>query len=202
MKRQQIKIPVVLTREEVESLIEVAEKDIKTSLNDHQRFNATRNVAVIRLLWSSGLRVQELANLNVDSIFPEEKRLKIQDGKFGNNDYQPVRKKETWEALERYSVLREKVDGRGSALFLSFYGQRIKARQIARDLKVYGSQAGVRKNVHPHTIRHTFGTEFYQATHDLLATQRALRHKRVSSTEIYCHIVKDDIEKGLVKADL
>ena len=200
MKSQ--RIPIVLTREEVNSLIAIAEKDIESSQNKHQRFNSIRNVAVLRLFWSTGLRVQELANLDVDSIFPEEKRLKVRNGKFGNNDYQPVTKKETWEALERYLPFREQVDGRGPSLFLSFYGQRILPRQIARDLKDYGKRAGIKKNVHPHTLRHSFGTEYYRKTNALNRTKEIMRHRSISSTEIYLHTTKERLAEGLVEANL
>ncbi len=200
MKSQ--KIPVVLTREEVENLIEVAEQDIETSRTAHQRFNAVRNVAILRLFWSTGLRVQELANLNVDSLFPSEKRLKIREGKFGNNDYQPISRNETWDSIEKYQVLREQVDGKGPALFLSFFGQRIRGRQINRDLKKYGKLAGIQKNIHAHCLRHSFGSEYYNKTNDLNRTKEIMRHRSISSTEIYLHTTKTRLVEGLVEANL
>ncbi len=200
MKSQ--RIPVVLTRQEVESLITVAEKDIETSQTAHQRFNAVRNVAILRLFWSTGLRVQEACNLNLNSIFPEEKRIKVRFGKFGNNDYQRIQKKETWEALEEYLLLRNEVDGKGQALFISFYGQRILARQMNRYLKGYASQARIPKNVHAHTLRHSFLTEYWTKTNNLLATQKVARHKNIASTLIYTHIYDKDIEEGLIRANL
>lgn len=200
MKSQ--KIPVVLTREEVEDLIATAERDIETSQSEHKRFNAVRNASILRLLWSTGLRVQELANLNMDNIFPQENRIKIRNGKFGNNDYQPVKKRETWEALERYLLLRNEVDLKGPALFISFYGQRILARQIARDLKGYGKRAGLSKNVHPHCLRHSFGSEYYRITNDLHRTKEIMRHRSISSTEIYLHTTKERLAEGLVEANL
>lgn len=196
------RIPTVLVREEVEDLIATAERDIETSQNEHQRFSATRNASILRLFWSTGLRVQEVCNLNVDCVFPEEKRIKVRLGKFGNNDYQPIRKKETWEALERYLVLREDIPGKGSALFISFYGLRILARQINRYVKDYGKRAGIKKNVHPHTLRHSFGSEYYRKTNDLNRTKEIMRHRSISSTEIYLHTTKERLAEGLVEANL
>ncbi len=200
MKQQ--RIPTVLTREEVEDLIATAQRDIQTSQSEHQRFNAVRNVAILRLFWSSGLRVQEICNLNVDCIFPEERRIKVRKGKFGNNDYQRVQRSETWEALEKYLSLRGNILGKGKALFISFYGQRILARQIGRYLKDYARRAGIRKNVFPHVLRHSFLSEFYKVTNDLLATQRVARHKSIESTRIYIHINDKVVVDGLVKANL
>lgn len=200
MKSQ--RIPTVLVRKEVEALIALAEKDIETSQTAHQRFNATRNASILRLFWSTGLRVTELANLNLDCIFPEEQRLKIRLGKFGNNSYQPVKRPETWKALERYLTLREGIEGKGKALFISFYGQRILARQIGRYLKDYAKRAGIKKNVFPHVLRHSFLSEYYNVTNDLLATQRVARHKSIESTRIYIHINDKVVVDGLVKANL
>lgn len=196
------KIPVVLTRKEVERLIEVAEKDIKISRTEHQKFNAVRNAALLRLAFSTGLRVQELCNLNIDSLFPEEKTLKVRLGKFGNEEYQPFKKPETWKALEGYIPLREKVDGKGVALFISFYGQRILARQINRYLKDYAKRARISKSVHSHILRHSAATELLRKCGNLAMVQKFLRHKNIASTAIYCHIVKDDLVAELVKANL
>ncbi len=196
------RIPTVLNRKEVEWLIAIAEHDIETSETEHERFNATRNVAILRLAFSTGLRIGEIYNLNVDSIFPEEQRLKIVDGKFGNNDYQAIRKKETWGALEKYLPLRDTVEGKGPALFISFHGQRIQDRQFSRDLKRYALRASITKNVHPHCLRHSFLSEFYRVTKDIVATQKVARHKDISSTMIYTHIYDQDIVDGLVQANL
>lgn len=200
MKSQ--RIPTVLVRAEIEALIALAEEDIETSQTAHKRFNATRNASILRLFWSTGLRVTELANLNLESVFPEEQRLKIRLGKFGNNSYQPVKRPDTWKALEKYLALREGIEGKGSALFISFYGQRILARQIGRYLKDYARRAGIRKNVFPHVLRHSFLSEYYNVTNDLLATQRVARHKSIESTKIYIHIHDKVVVDGLVKANL
>jgi len=197
-----LKIPIILTREEVERLIEVAEQDIGTSQNAHQRFNAIRNTAVLRLFWSTGLRVSELCNLNLDCMFPGEHQIKVRKGKFGNEDYQPVRRKETWQAIERYLVARESILGKGQALFISYFGLRILPRQINRYLKDYGKGAGIKKNLHPHTLRHSFATEYFRKTKDLHRTKEILRHKSISSTEVYLHTTKERLAEGLVEANL
>lgn len=196
------RIPTVLVREEVEKLISTAERDIETSQSEHQRFNATRNVAILRVFWSTGLRVQELANLNCDCVFEKEMRIKIRCGKFGNNDYQPIAREATWEALGRYLALRRGIEGKGEALFISFYGQRILARQINRYLKDYAARTGLSKNLHCHTLRHSFGSEYYRITNDLNRTKEIMRHRSISSTEIYLHTTKERLAEGLVEAGL
>jgi site-specific recombinase XerD len=197
-----LKIPVILTRKELMRLIAVPVGDIETASNRHQLFNSIRNEAILQLLCSTGLRIQELANLNRSNIFPQEQRIKIRQGKKGNEDYVPVASDATWRSLERYGKARETIPGTGEAYFVGWNGQRILPRQFNRHLKDYGSRAGIKKNVHAHILRHSFGTLFYKATQDLVKTQLALRHRDISSTMIYVHIEKKAVIEGLRLAGL
>ncbi len=197
-----MKIPTILAREEILRLIAVPESDIGTAGNDHRRFNAIRNTAILRLLTSSGLRIQELANLNRSNIFPQELRIKVREGKKGNDDYIPVVNEATWKSLERYEEIRQTIPGTGEGYFVGWNGQRILPRQVNRHLKDYGKRAGILKNIHAHILRHSFGTLFYKAIRDLAKTQLALRHRDISSTMIYVHIEKEAVIEGLKLAGL
>ena len=197
-----MKIPTILTRKELMRLIAVPEGDIETASNKHKRFNAIRNTAILRLLTSSGLRIQELANLNRGNIFPQEQRIKVRQGKRNNNDYIPIVNDTTWRSLERYEEIRQTIPGTGEAYFVGWNGQRILPRQINRYLKDYASRAKISKNVHAHILRHSFGTLFYKATQDLVKTQLALRHRDISSTMVYVHIEKEAVIEGLRLANL
>ena len=197
-----MKIPIILTRKELMRLIAVPEADIESASSQHQLFNSIRNAAMLRLLCSSGLRIQELANLNRSNIFPQEQRIKVRQGKKGNEDYIPVVNDATWKSLERYEKIRETIPGTGEAYFVGWNGQRIVPRQVNRYLKDYASRAKISKNVHAHILRHSFGTLFYKATQDLVKTQLALRHKDISSTMIYVHIEKESVIEGLKLANL
>lgn len=197
-----MKIPTILTREELMRLIAIPIGDIETASNQHQLFNSLRNEAILRLLCSTGLRIQELANLNRSNIFPQEQRIKVRGGKRGNEDYVPVVSEATWRSLERYEKIRETIPGTGEAYFVGWNGQRVLPRQVNRHLKDYASRADISKNVHAHILRHSFGTLFYKATQDLAKTQLALRHKDISSTMIYVHIEKKAVIEGLRLANL
>lgn len=85
---------------------------------------------------------------------------------------------------------------------MGWNGQRIVPRQVNRYLKSYTGRAGIKKNVHAHILRHSFGTLFYKATQDLAKTQLALRHRDISSTMIYVHIEKEAVVEGLKLANL
>jgi site-specific recombinase XerD len=217
MKRQ--KTPVVLTREEVEKLIEVGagleglykkrlkEEKLKDSKSlsyfKNSIFMAIRNQAIIRLLFSTGIRNSEACNLNDEDIYFEENRIKIRQGKRGNDEYQPLTKDETWKELRRYLRARKAFKyNRGNAFFIGKNGERIKPRELQRFIKQYGEEAEIKKQVYPHILRHSFATEYLRTTRDLKLTQNAMRHKNLMSTIIYTYVSKDDVANGLEKANL
>ncbi len=217
MKRQ--KTPVVLTREEVEKLIEVGaglEGPYKKRLKEERLkgskylsylknniFMAIRNQAIIRFLFSTGIRNSEACHLNDEDIYFEENRIKIRAGKRGNDEYQPLTKDETWKELRRYLRARRAFKyNRGNAFFIGKSGERVRPRALQRFIKHYGRLAGIKKEVYPHILRHSFATEYLRTTRDLRLTQNAMRHKNLMSTVIYTYVSKDDVANGLEKANL
>lgn len=217
MARQ--KTPVVLTREEVERLLLVAareEQEFKEDLKKRKKegspflkyaknrvFEAVRDQAVLRLFFSTGIRLMELINLNDESVFLNESRIKVRFGKHGNDEYQPVTKEDTLKALRRYLKARRVYRyNKDRAFFIGRSGERMKPKAIQRALKRYAGEARISKNVYPHILRHSFLSEYLRATGDIRRTQVAARHKNISSTQIYTHVTKEDVENGLRQADL
>lgn len=213
------KTPVVLTREEVERLFLVAAREEQESKEDlRQRkkdgspflqyaknrvFEAIRDQAILRLFFSTGIRLMELINLNDESVFLNESRIKVRFGKRGNDEYQPVTKEDTLKALRRYLKARGGYRyNRDHAFFIGRSGERVKPRAIQRAIKRCAKEAGISKNVYPHLLRHSFLSEYLRATGDIRRTQVAARHKNISSTQIYTHVTKEDVENGLRQADL
>ena len=83
------------------------------------------------------------------------------------------------------------------ALFLSNRGTRISPGQVANRVKYWLLKAGIRKNVGPHGLRHTFATHLYAVTSDLLVVKRALGHRDITTTEIYIHLVDGALEEAI-----
>jgi site-specific recombinase XerC len=217
MTRQ--KTPVVLTREEVERLFLVTGKEeqkFKEDLRQRKKdgspflqyaknriFEAIRDQAILRLFFSTGIRLMELINLNDESVFLNESRVKVRFGKRGNDEYQPVTKEDTLKALRRYLKARRGYRyNKDHAFFIGRNGERVKPKAIQRALKRYAREAGILKNVYPHLLRHSFLSEYLRATGDIRRTQVAARHKNISSTQIYTHVSKEDVENGLREANL
>lgn len=217
MKKQET--PVILTRNEVGRLIgaiELEELNFTARLKKRKEegsqwldyikakiFLAIRNQAVIRLAFSTGLRVKEITNLNDQDIYLEERRIKVRAGKNKNDEYQPVTKKETLKSLRKYWKKRKAFKyNKGNAFFIGKNGERVKVRDLQRMIKEFAAKANITKNVYFHILRHSFGTEYFDSCGDLGRTQVAMRHKSIESTQIYMHLGKENVAKGLREADL
>ena len=197
------KVPTILTKQEVKQIEAVVLQDIEEATTPHQHSNAVRNYAVLRVLISAGLRVNELCELRIEEVWPEEHNLKVR-GKGGSERYQAVETESTWTALEEWLKVREQIEicpAWSNRVFLTFYGNRLLPREVQKALEVYGQKAGVRKHVHPHIYRHTYGTALLW-NGNLRVAQVGLRHEDISSTEIYTRVENPELRRVLIKANL
>jgi integrase/recombinase XerC len=154
---------------------------------------ASRNRAIFETLYSCGIRVSELAGLNVNDVDPAAGTLKV-FGKGGRERLVPVGRK----ALEAIDAYRRKLpastDTGGVAngpLFLNLRGGRLTGRSIARILKQIVAACGILTPVSPHTLRHTFATHLLDAGADLRSVQELLGHQNLSTTQKYTHVSID-----------
>ncbi len=156
-----------------------------------------RNVAMWELLYSSGLRVAELAGLNIGDVRASDGWVRVL-GKGGKEREVPVGKG-ALRALSRYldSARPELIDrGTGSeALFLNFRGGRLSARSIRRLLDADQIKAGTNGRVSPHGLRHTFATHMLDGGADLRSIQTMLGHSNIATTERYTHVSLDHLMK-------
>lgn len=147
---------------------------------------AFRDRAILETLFSTGLRISELCQLNCDINI--DKGELVVKGKGGV--VRPVFLSTTAkQALRQY--LQQRTD-KEPALFISLsrfaFGQRLTPRAIQKIVKAYATKAGIVKKVTPHLLRHQFATDLLSAGADLRAVQLLLGHKNVSTTQIYTHI--------------
>lgn len=162
------KIPLVLTVEEVKKLID-ATSNIKHKL-------------IIKLLYGCGLRVSEIVNLNKgDFDFPEGLiHIKLSKGKKDRFVKIPDSIK---DELESYSRLNsEKI------FFPSARGGKLTTATIQKIIKNSAKKAGIKKNVHPHTLRHSFATHLLEQGIDLRIIQKLLGHSDIKTTQIYLSV--------------
>lgn len=164
--------------------------DQMTALLEHTKSNdfiSSRDRAMMELFYSSGLRLSELANLDIrDLDFGDQ--LVFVTGKGSKSRVVPVGK----QAIQAINSWLEQREQKGffeqQALFLSKQGKRLGTRSIQQRLKFWGKQHGVSDKVHPHRLRHAFASHMLEASGDLRAVQELLGHADLSTTQIYTHV--------------
>ena len=178
------KLPDYLTQSEVIKLLDIP--DISTNLG-------IRDKAIIELLYSSGLRVSEVTNINMEDLNLNTLEMKIL-GK-GSKQRIVIIGRIASEYINMYiqksrpSLMSEEAS---NALFLNRYGHRLSQRSIQSKIKIYSIKAGLRDGVHVHTLRHSFATHMLEGGADLRVVQELLGHSNPATTQIYTHI--SDIE--------
>ncbi len=149
-------------------------------------FLKTRDRAILELLYSSGIRVGELALLNLDDINMNEGIVKVK-GKGRKERIVPVGET-ALAAIKRYLLERRLRKNKKEGLFLNNRGNRLTERSIRRIVVKYAGKYGISGTVGPHTLRHTFATHLLQEGADLRAIQELLGHASLSTTQKYTHL--------------
>jgi integrase/recombinase XerC len=191
--KQDKKIPAYLTVDDMFRLLEAAPKDTLCDL---------RNKAIFETLYSTGVRISELAGLDTTDVDLEGLVMKV-SGK-GNKERMIPMGTKAAVAIARYRerLYRETglaVDQRGP-LFLNKFKKRLTARSMARCLDQLVRTCGLRVPVSPHTLRHTFATHLLNAGADLRAVQELLGHESLSTTQKYTHVSIDRLMEVYDKA--
>jgi len=144
-----------------------------------------RDLAVLELLYSSGLRLAELVALDTTDIDFDARVVRV-TGKGSKTRVVPVGRKAI-AALRAWLALRPGTGGE-SALFTGRNGHRIGARAVQHRIRQHGRSRQVPGNLHPHTLRHSFASHLLESSGDLRAVQELLGHADISTTQIYTHL--------------
>ena len=150
---------------------------------------ARRDRAIAELFYSSGLRLAELAAINLNDIDPSARLLTI-TGKGHKTRTVPVGAV-ALDAIERWLEVRPHLaadEDSTVAVFTSTRGKRISPRNIQARLKLQGRKSGMRQDVHPHMLRHSFASHMLESSGDLRAVQELLGHANIATTQIYTHL--------------
>jgi len=164
----------LISRDELERLLRAPGE--KTAL-------ARRDRALLELLFSTGLRVSELCNLNRDNIDLRQDEFSIR-GKGGRVRVVFL----SPAAKQALKIHLEKLDTPGEALFSNKNGGRLTSRSVERTVERYAIKAGISRKVTPHTLRHSFATDLLRNGADLRSVQMLLGHQSIVTTQIYTHL--------------
>ena len=146
-----------------------------------------RDRAMLELLYSSGLRLAELVDLNVGDVDMQDATVRV-TGK-GNKDRIVPVGRFALRALRQWAITRGDLAGAGEvALFVSNRGKRISPRSVQARVKHWAKKQGIDANVYPHLFRHSFATHVLESSHDLRGVQELLGHANISTTQIYTHL--------------
>jgi len=194
------KLPVVLEAEEVHKLLSIPNTRYLTSL---------RNKAIISLMANCGLRVSEVVNLRPGDLNITKNKIKVVNGKGGKDreilsiNPDTINLLKEWKKRKPKSenffcTIRENQSGK-NLKFNSRRGSRLSVRTIQSTVKNYARKAGIDKEISPHTLRHTFATEYYRQSKDLETLRMILGHTSITVTQIYVTLANMDIEAGMKK---
>lgn len=180
------KLPSYLTKEEIDKLFDIR----LTKPIDY------RNKAMLEVLYATGTRISELINLELNQIDFEECVIRV-TGKGSKDRIVPLGNsaiKALQEYIYNYRVFLVKAEN--NYVFLNKNGERISRQGFFKILKSLADSAGIKKEVSPHTLRHSFATELLNNGADLRVIQELLGHENLETTEIYSHLqnkkIKDD----------
>ena len=185
-------LPDTLSLEEIEKLI---------SATDENTDLAKRNRCMIEVLYGCGLRVSELTELQISNINFKENYLKIQ-GKGDKVRFVPLADY-TADFIKNYINnirSKQKINPKHSdILFLNSRGAQISRQMVFLIIKEIVRNAGIQKNISPHTFRHSFATHLLQNGADLRFIQEMLGHSSITTTEIYTHLNTEELHETILK---
>lgn len=184
------KLPEVLSVSEIDRMIQAIDMSAPES---------QRNKAIVETLYGCGLRVSELVNLRLSDIHIQSEFIRI-TGK-GNKQrlvpigHEALKSMQLYVNTSRHAIESHK--GHEDILFLNRFGRKLSREMVFNIIKQLAKAAGIKKNVSPHTLRHSFATHLMEGGADLRAIQEMLGHESITTTEIYTHLDREYLRENL-----
>ena len=181
--------------------LSVQDIDLIVGTIDLSSAQGERNRAIIETLYSCGLRVSELTELKISDLFFEEGFIKV-TGKGNKQRFVPIGPL-TQKYINLYKDhvrVQMKIEPAfNDTLFLNRRGKQLSRAMIFTIVKTLALEAGIQKNISPHTFRHSFATHLLENGADLRAIQMMLGHESITTTEIYMHVDKSHLKDAMLK---
>ncbi|MBD5200345.1 MAG: site-specific tyrosine recombinase XerD [Bacteroides sp.] len=184
-------LPEVLTVEQIDMLIDEIDKSTP---------EGRRNNAIIEVMYGCGLRVSELVNLEINKLYFDDGYIVV-TGKGSKERIVPI-SDVAIELVNEYMTERAQLDvvaGEENVLFLNRRGHRLTRQMIFTIIKRLARQAGIKKEISPHTLRHSFATHLLEGGANLRAIQQMLGHESIATTEIYLHLDTSNLRREILQ---
>ena len=184
------KLPEVLTQLEIDRMLD---------LIDLSKPEGRRNRAMLEVLYSCGLRVTEMVELKISNFYRHEQFIRV-IGKGDKERFVPISARAIKE-IDLYLPDRNSLEiqpGQEDVLFLNRRGHMLTRVMVFTVIKNLAIHAGIKKNVSPHTFRHSFATHLVEGGADLRAVQEMLGHESITTTEIYTHLDREYLRSEII----
>ena len=178
----------------------VYEIDEMLATLDLSKDESTRNHAIIETMFSCGLRVSEVINLKITDVYVADEFIRVV-GKGNKERLVPISEKALKEIDIYVHSVRNKLSidkDCNDIIFLNRRGKKLSRVYIFLVIKEMALKAGIKKNISPHTLRHSFATSLVEAGADLRSVQQMLGHESITTTEIYTHISKEYLHEVVI----
>ncbi|MCQ2087223.1 MAG: tyrosine recombinase [Bacilli bacterium] len=173
------RLPIYLTKEEIELLLSAPDINSPSGLRDK---------AMLETMYSSGLRVNELLALTLEKVSFQQKIISV-FGKGSKERKVPISDYSLKFISDYVTKVRSNNPGKSSKiLFLNKNGEQISRIYFYKQIKKYAEMVGIKKEISPHTLRHSFATHLLDGGAQLRAVQEMLGHENISTTQIYTHV--------------
>ena len=181
--RARRKLPATMDVDQITQLLDTPRR----SRSNRNTALLVRDRAIMETLYATGLRLAELAALNINDLRLKDNFLRVEQGKGGKTRDLPLGRSAT-ASIEEWLVERKSISRDPQALFVSQRGQRLSHRAIQQRLTLASQQLSQQQHLSPHLLRHSFASHLLESSGDLRAVQELLGHSNLSTTQIYTHL--------------
>lgn len=196
--KKERRLPKTLTIKEIQRLLNSVKDSSESFKTDFQQFENVRDLAILDLLISTGIRIGEACGILLSDIIDSERTILIH-GKGRKQRLIYISCGDTWKHLKQWIKIRSHLVLKNSYLFVNKYGSMLSIHSIDNIFKKYRRLSQINPNATPHYLRHTFATNLLSNGADIRSVQEILGHSSISTTEIYTEVSSVRKKKVLSK---
>lgn len=184
--KEDIILPRIVPREEIEQLLNYMYSCLESNSVKHYKY-ILRDIAVIEMFFITGARVYEVSNLTVDSVNLTSGLIRIM-GKGAKERYIQISDSSVLKILKNYYEENKEEINKSGFFFINSKGRRFTEQSVRLMLKKYTKQAGIKRNITPHMMRHSVATYLIENGMDVSCVREILGHSSIRTTQIYIHL--------------
>lgn len=196
--KQEKKLPKTLQKNEVKKLLETVYDELNSSITPYKKFETTRNISLLEILISTGIRIQEASLITLNDISLQEKTIIIH-GKGRKERQLFILNKCVLSSLKNWLTIRKTSSPKCNNIFINKYGNPLSIHSIENIFRKYKTLSNINIKATPHYLRHTFATNLLTNGADLRSVQEILGHSSISTTQIYLEISSNRKKQVLQK---